>query len=96
MIYLFIASSTTNTRLILSKTNKPGATEWLGRHGVIINIDFTQEKQSQVGLEFEPISLAHFISNLKTGWYSAKFEIADHFKIREGSWSQTTELPETS
>lgn len=64
---------------------KPGAAEWLGRNGVIINIDFTQQKLSQQALAFEPISLAHFISKLKTGWYSAKFEIADHFKIREGS-----------
>lgn len=54
---------------------------------MIINIDFTQEKQSQVGLAFEPISLPHFISKLKTGWYSTKFKIADNFKIREGSWS---------
>lgn len=54
---------------------------------MIINIDFTQEKQSQAGLEFELISFAHFISKLKTGWYSAKFEVANNFKIREGSWS---------
>lgn len=87
LICLFIASSAINTRLIPTKTIKLGAAEWLGRNGVIINVDFTQEKQSQEGLAFEPISLAHFISNLKTGWYSAMFEIADDFKIREGSWS---------
>lgn len=54
---------------------------------MIINIDFTQEKKSQAGLAFEPISLPHFISNLETGWYSTKFKIADNFKIREGSRS---------
>lgn len=42
------------------------------KQGVIINIDFTHEKQSQEGLAFGPISLAHFISNLKTGLYSVR------------------------
>lgn len=55
-----------NTRLILSKPIKPGAAAWLGGNGMIISIDFTHEKQSQEGLAFGPISLAHFISNLKT------------------------------
>lgn len=47
LICLLIASSAINTRLILTKTIKPGAAEWLGRNGVILNIDFTQEKLSQ-------------------------------------------------
>lgn len=51
---------------------------------MIINIDFTHEKQSQEGSALGSISLAHFISNLKTGLISAKFEMADNFKIREG------------
>lgn len=37
------------------------------KQGVIINIDFTHEKQSQEGLVFGPISLAHFICHLKMG-----------------------------
>lgn len=57
------------------------------KQGLMINIDFTHEKQSQEGLAFGPISLAHFMSNLKTGLYSAKFEMADNFKIREGRWN---------
>jgi len=52
---------------------------------VIINIDFTHEKRSQEGLAFGPVSLAHFLSNLKTGLYSAEFKMADNFKIRVGS-----------
>lgn len=58
-----------------------------GKQGVIINMDFTHEKQSQEGLAFGPISLARFISNLKMGLYSAKYAMADNFKIREGRWN---------
>lgn len=54
---------------------------------MIINIDFTHEKKSQEGLAFGPISLAHFISNLNRGLYSAMFKMADNFKIREGRWN---------
>lgn len=50
---------------------------------MIINIDFTHEKQSQEGLAFGFISLARFISNLKTGLYSAGLKMADNFKMRK-------------
>lgn len=53
---------------------------------MIINIDFTHEKQSQEGLAFGFISLAHFISNLKTGLHSAGLKMADNFKMRKGKF----------
>lgn len=51
---------------------------------MIINIDFTHEEQSQEGLAFGFISLVHFISNLKTGLYSAGLKMADNFRMKEG------------
>lgn len=59
---------------------------------VIINIDFTHEKQSQECLAFGLISLDHFISNLKTSLYSARLEQNQRRQLE----SQTPELSGTS